>query len=51
MKDIFDSHLCQFNLFTFVVKPLHKIFLTIFTVGFKQKAKILWEKNLKCERW
>ena len=46
MKNIFDSRLSQFILFTFVLKPLHKIFFTIFTVSFKQKGKILWEKIL-----
>ena len=46
MKNIFDSRLRQFILFTFVLKLLHKIFFTIFTVSFKQKAKILWEKIL-----
>ena len=51
MKNIFDSRPCQFILFTFVLKPLHKIFFTFFTVSFKQKAKILLEKNLKHERW
>ena len=51
MKNISDSCLCQFILFTFVLKPLHKISFTIFTDSFKQKTKILWEKNLKRERW
>ena len=46
MKNIFNSRLYQFILFVFVLKPLHKIFFTIFTVNFKQKAKILWEKNI-----
>ena len=46
MKNIFDSCLYQFILFTFALKPLHKIFFKIFTVNFKQKVKILWEKNL-----
>ena len=46
MKNIFDSRLYQFILFTFVLKPLDKIFFTLFTVHSKQKAKILWEKNL-----
>ena len=46
MKNTFDLRLYQFILFTFVLKPLHKIFLKIFTVNFKQKVKILWEKNL-----
>ena len=47
MKSIFDSRLRQFILFTFVLKPLHKIYnFTIFTVSFKQMAKILGEKIL-----
>ena len=46
MKNIFDSRFYQFILFTFVLKPLYKIFFTIFTVNFKQKTKILLEKNL-----
>ena len=46
LKNIFDSRLYQFIVFTFLLKPLHKIFFTIFTVNFKQKVKILWEKNL-----
>ena len=46
MKNIFDSRFYQFILFTFVLKPLHKIVFTNFTENFKQKAKILWEKNL-----
>ena len=46
MKNIFDSILYQFILFTFVLKPYINFFFTIFTVNFKQKAKILWEKNL-----
>ena len=50
MKNIFDSRIYQFMLFTFVLKPLHKIFFTIFTVSFKQKDKILQEQNLKGER-
>ena len=40
LKNVLDSRLYQFILFTFVLKPLHKIFFTNFT------AKILWEKNL-----
>ena len=36
MKNIFDSRLCQFILFTFVLKLLHKIFFTIFTVSNKK---------------
>ena len=44
MKNIFDSRLYQFILFTFVLKPLHKIFFIIFTVNFKQETQILWEK-------
>ena len=39
MKNIFDSRLYQFILFTFVLKPLHKIFFKIFTVSLKRKAK------------
>ena len=46
MENIFASRLYQFISFKFVIKPLHKIFFTIFTVNFKQKAKILWEKSL-----
>ena len=46
MKNTFDLRLYQFILFTFVLKPLHKIFFKSFTVNFKQKVKILWEKNL-----
>ena len=46
MKNIFDSGLYQFIVFTFVLKLLHQIFFTIFTVNFKQNAKTLWEKNL-----
>ena len=46
MKNIFDSILYQFILFTFALKPLHKIFFTIFTVNFKQMTEVLWEKNL-----
>ena len=38
MKNIFDSRLYQFILFTFVLKLLHNFFFTIFTVNFKQKA-------------
>ena len=45
VKDIFDSRLYQFIAFTFILKPLHKVFFTIFTVGLKQKIKILWEKR------
>ena len=44
MKNTFDLRLYQFILFTFVLKPLHKIFFIIFTVNFKQKTKVLWEK-------
>ena len=32
--------LYQFITFTFLLKLLHKIFFTIFTVGLKQKVKI-----------
>ena len=46
MKNIFDSCLYQFILFTFVLKSSHKIFFIIVTINLKQKAKILWEKNL-----
>ena len=35
-----DSCLYQFVTFTFLLKPLHKMFFTIFTVGLKQKVKI-----------
>ena len=48
LKNIFDSRLYQFIAFTFLLKPLHKIFFTIFTVGLKQKvktAKVSWEKK------
>ena len=44
LKNIFDSRLYQFILFTFVFKLLHKIFFKIFTVNFTLKVKILWEK-------
>ena len=40
LKNTFDSRLYQFIAFTFLLKPLHKIFFTIFTVGLKQKVKI-----------
>ena len=30
---------------TFYLKLLHKIFFTTFTVGLKQKVKIMWENN------
>ena len=46
LKNICDSRLYQFIVFTFVLKPLHKIFFTIFTFNFKQKVKTSWEKNL-----
>ena len=39
LKNIFDSRLYQFIVFIFLLKPLHKIFLTIFTVNFKQKME------------
>ena len=40
LKNIFDSCLYQFITFKFLLKPLHKIFFIIFTVGLKQKVKI-----------
>ena len=46
LKHIFDSRLYQFIAFTFLLKPLHKIFSTIFALGLKQNVKILWEKSL-----
>ena len=36
----FRRHPYQFIAFTFLLKPLHKIFFTTFTVGLKQKVKI-----------
>ena len=48
-KNILDSRLYQSISFTFHLKPLRKIFFTIFTVGLKQKVKILLGKNW-CER-
>ena len=43
LKNIFDLRLCQFISFIFYLKLLHKIFFIIFTVGLRQKVKILWE--------
>ena len=48
LENIFDSRLYQFIVFIFLLKPIHKILFTIFTVKFKQKVKILCEKNLQC---
>ena len=44
LKNIFNSRLYQSMEFTFLLKPLHKVFFTIFTINFKQEVKILWEK-------
>ena len=41
LKNIDESLLYQFIVFTFLLKLLLKIFLTIFTVDFKHKVKIL----------
>ena len=46
----FDSCLYQFIAFIFLLKPLHKIFFTVVTVGLKQKVIILWGKNLSCKQ-
>ena len=40
VKNNFDSRLYYFIAFTFFLKPLHKIFFTIFTVGLKQKSYV-----------
>ena len=45
LKNIFDSRLYRFISFTFYLKQSHKIFFIVITVSFKQKLKILWEKN------
>ena len=37
--------LLSIHSFQFYIKPLCKIYLTTFTVGLKQKLKILWEKK------
>ena len=42
LKNIDESLLYQFIVFTFLLKLLLKIFFTIFTVDFKHKVKILW---------
>ena len=44
LKNIFDSRPYQFTAFTFLLKPLHKIFFTAFAVNLKQKVKMSWEK-------
>ena len=41
LKNIDESLLYQFIVFTFLLKLLLKIFFTIFTVDFKHKVKIL----------
>ena len=47
LKNIFDSCLYEFIAFTFLLKPLHKLFFTIFTVALKRMVKIWWgEKSL-----
>ena len=41
LENIFDSRLHQFIASAFLLKSLHKIFFTIFTVGLKEKVKML----------
>ena len=46
LRNNFNSRIYEFIAFTFLLKPLNKIFFTIFTVKFKQKLKNLVGKKI-----